>query len=65
MSIFPNLVIGRTPSQIWLELKILLSYLHLLSSNCLGCEFSSKVNEALILKPIYPNLYFKHLILKY
>ena len=57
MNIFSNLD---------LNLKILLlSYLHLLSSNCLVCEYSCKFNEALVLGPIFLKIDFRYKILKY
>ena len=52
-------------SNLDLNLKILLLYyLHFLSSIYLVCEHSCKFNEALILQPIFSNLYLRYIILK-
>ena len=43
--------------------KIFSNLLHLISSNCPVCEYSCEFNEALTLGPVYPNLYFRYIIL--
>ena len=37
--------------------------LHLIYSNCLVCECLCEFNETLTLGPVYPNLYFRYIIL--
>ena len=37
--------------------------MHLISSNCLEFEYLCEFNEALTLGPVYPNLYFRCIIL--